>query len=304
MAIDDPDLFAAYKDLPANTTRYEESELLIPGHTFYFHITAVNKFGESLPSNDTSVLIKDEDIVLAPKNPTNLKAVEIYANDIVLKWEDNSNNEEGFKIERRCIDEGMFNIVQSTPSNMTTYRDSGLDPDKTYYYRVYAFNSGGSSFPSNTLETKTSKQVNPNPPTDPPEKPNDKTIIKLQIGSKIITINDKKETMDVSPMIKFERTVLPIRYVVEALGGSLEYEVHTKVITIKLDKILIEMQLKNPIATVNGKKKQFDPSDSRVMPISVPPGRTMIPVRFVAENLGCKVEWEPHTKSIYFYSIF
>ncbi|MCK5848461.1 MAG: fibronectin type III domain-containing protein [Caldisericia bacterium] len=294
MAIDDPNIFAAYKDLPANSTRYEESELLIPGHTFYFHITAVNKFGESNPSNDTSVLIKDKDIVVSPKNPSNLKAIEIYSNDIVLRWEDNSNDEEGFKIERRSMRDGKFSIIQSTPSNMTTYRDTDLDSGMTYYYRVYAFNSGGSSFPSNTLEVKTRKQLD----EDPPEKPDDKIIIKLQIGSKIITINGRKETMDVSPMVQFERTVLPIRHVVEGLGGTLTYEVHTKVITIVLDKIFIEMQLKNPIATVNGKKKQFDPLDNRVMPISIPPGRTMIPVRFVAENLGCKVEWEPHTKSI------
>jgi titin len=296
MSIDDPEMFALYKDLPVDTTRFEEKELIIPGHTFYFHITAFNKYGESEPSNNVMITIKETDTKTIPEKPTDLKAFEIYATEVVLKWSDNANNEQGYKIERRRIDEGKFTLIQTVPENVSSFKDEKLTSDSIYNYRVYAYNSAGSSFPSNTLEVRTKKDATTPPPVDPPS--DDTIVIKLQIGSKVIQVNNKKETMDVAPITMFERTVLPIRYVVEALGGELGYEVHSKTITIELDAIRIEMQLKNPVATVNGTKKQIDPDDPRVMPISVPPGRTMIPVRFVAENLGCQVEWEPHTKSI------
>ncbi len=297
MSIDDPDTFALYKDLPPDTTRYEERDLLIPGRTFYFHITAVNKYGESDPSNDAMITIKETDSKTIPNKPTDLKAFEVYSTEVVLKWTDNATDEEGYKVERRRIDEGKFTTIQSTPSNVNSFKDEKLNPDTIYYYRVYAYNAAGNSFPSNTLEVRTKKKASTEPPpVNPPEK--EAIVIKLQIGSKTMIVNEKKTTMDVEPITMFERTVLPIRYVVEALGGTLGYEVHSKAITIELDSIRIEMQLKNPTATVNGVQKQIDPDDPRVMPISVPPGRTMIPVRFVAENLGCQVDWEPHSKTV------
>lgn len=50
-------------------------------------------------------------------------------------------------------------------------------------------------------------------------------------------------------------------------------------------------------AKLNGSPIQIDPQNPGVKPLIVN-GRTMLPMRFVAEKLGCGVEWLPDTKQI------
>lgn len=290
ISINSIDSYALYAQLPANETAYEDSNLYIPGNTYYFKLTAFNKVGESNPTNEIMIRIKGLSETEPPLPPTDLKVEEIYEKDVVLSWVDNSDNEEGFKLERRKIDEAKFEIVQTLPPNMTAFRDEGLEPGMTYYYRIFAFNAAGSSLPSNTVEVKTKGGGEPPTPQ--------KIVIILKIGSKVISVNGKDSLMDVTPTIIEGRTLLPIRYVVEALGGIVDFEANTKKITITLRDIKIEMWINNPVAYVNGKKVQIDPDNPNVKPLIVPPGRTLVPLRFVAENLGCKVDWEPNEKKI------
>jgi hypothetical protein len=51
------------------------------------------------------------------------------------------------------------------------------------------------------------------------------------------------------------------------------------------------------MATVNGTLKWIDDSNPNVTPLIIN-GRTFVPIRFVAENLGCTVDWEPETMTI------
>jgi Divergent InlB B-repeat domain len=71
----------------------------------------------------------------------------VSAAGIVLSWQDNSTNEDGFKIER-AINANYVEIASVGP-NIKTYTDSGLVGGTTYCYRILAFNSGGVSSPSN-----------------------------------------------------------------------------------------------------------------------------------------------------------
>jgi titin len=290
ISINEIDSYALYAQLSANETAYEDSSLYIPGNTYYFKLTAFNKVGESNPTNEIMIKIKGLSETDSPLPPTDLKVEEIYEKDVVLSWKDNSDNEEGFKLERRKIGEGKFEIVQTLPPNMTAFRDEGLESGMTYYYRIFAFNAAGSSLPSNTVEVKTKGGGEPPTPQ--------KIVIILKIGSKVISVNGKDSLMDVTPTIIEGRTLLPIRYVVEALGGKVDFEANTKKITITLRDTKIEMWINNPVAYVNGKKAQIDPDNPNVKPLVVPPGRTLVPLRFVAENLGCKVDWEPSEKKI------
>jgi Zn-dependent membrane protease YugP len=62
-----------------------------------------------------------------------------------LSWVDNSNNEDGFHVERKLGNNGIFSFVATVGPNETFYIDDNLDDNTTYCYRVNAFNDVGIS---------------------------------------------------------------------------------------------------------------------------------------------------------------
>lgn len=122
-------------------------------------------------------------------------------------------------------------------------------------------------------------------------------LIKLQINNLVILVNDKEQTIDVPPQIIEGRTYLPIRWVAEPLGATIGWDGFEKKVTISLKETIIELWIGKNIARVNGVDTPIDPDNPNVVPLIIN-GRTMLPVRFVAENLGCKVDWDANTKSV------
>jgi len=123
------------------------------------------------------------------------------------------------------------------------------------------------------------------------------TVIILQIGSQTFTVNGDTRTLDSPPIIKNGRTLLPIRAVIEALNGQIEWNSTEKKITISLKGTNIELWIGKPQAKVNGELKWIDDSNHKVAP-EIINSRTMLPLRFIAESLGCTVNWDGTTKTI------
>lgn len=80
----------------------------------------------------------------SPVAPTNLVATAISATRIDLAWEDNSGDEQGFRIER-SLDGFNFGEIATVGPNVTTFSDTTVAPDTLYFYRVLAFNNFGNS---------------------------------------------------------------------------------------------------------------------------------------------------------------
>lgn len=76
---------------------------------------------------------------------------------LVLSWS-NVSNEDGYRVERSA-DGSSFTQIAQVGSNVVTYTNTGLAANTTYYYRVRAYNSGGSSSYSNVLSGRTQATV-------------------------------------------------------------------------------------------------------------------------------------------------
>ncbi|MEI7885007.1 MAG: S8 family serine peptidase [Clostridia bacterium] len=104
--------------------------------------------------------------------------------------------------------------------------------------------------------------------------------------------------MDVAPILYQNRTMLPIRYVAEPLGGSIAWDRLLQKITIIKGSTMIELWIGSNIAKINGIPTLIDGTNLNVKPIVLAPGRTMLPIRFISEALGCKVEWNKEKQEI------
>jgi hypothetical protein len=88
-----------------------------------------------------------------PTAPSNLTGKARGKTKIVLTWTDNSNNEDGFDIYRGLSPTGM-SLLDSVGPDVTTYTDSPVSSQTTYYYKVCAFNTYGENC-SNTISVRT-----------------------------------------------------------------------------------------------------------------------------------------------------
>ncbi len=88
------------------------------------------------------------DGLFIPNAPSSLTCTAVSSSQIDLSWQDNSGNEDGFKIERKKVGES-FSLIYTTGANITSYSDTGIEANTTYYYRVHAYNTAGDSAYSN-----------------------------------------------------------------------------------------------------------------------------------------------------------
>ncbi|HKQ08650.1 MAG TPA: choice-of-anchor D domain-containing protein [Blastocatellia bacterium] len=98
-----------------------------------------------------------------PAAPTNLVAKAVSPTEIDLTWQDNATDEQGYRIERSLDGQNFIEIATVGP-NVQSYPDTGLTPETTYFYRVFAFNNFGNSDPSNIAADTTPKPPLPSFP--------------------------------------------------------------------------------------------------------------------------------------------
>jgi len=75
--------------------------------------------------------------------------INVLANELTLTWNDNSSDEEGFIIERSSDAGNSYQQVGTVGRNVTYFIDQTISTEVMYQYRVYAYNTFGSSNPSN-----------------------------------------------------------------------------------------------------------------------------------------------------------
>jgi len=130
-----------------------------------------------------------------------------------------------------------------------------------------------------------------------------KLSMEFRLDDKNYKVDGKqKGVMDAAPEIKFGRMFLVIRYITEALGAEIGWDGKEKKVTISTkDGKVIELWIGKPNARIDGEGTMIDPENESVVPY-VSAGRTLLPMRFVANLLGADgddgVIWDAETKTV------
>lgn len=115
---------------------------------YYWRVVATDNHGHSSSGPVWSFVTQAEP---APNTPVGLSGTATPPKEISLRWTDSSNNEIGFKLERKTGPNGAYDQIALVPANTRNYTDSNLISDKTYSYRILAYNGSGPSGYSNEV---------------------------------------------------------------------------------------------------------------------------------------------------------
>ena len=122
------EVYAVIDTTEAGIYEFIDSDLIV-GTIYYYMVAAVYAGTQSEWSEEASVFI--------PDRPTNLNAECNYLQEVVLNWNYDSGDEEGFFIQRK-IEGGIYAIIDTTEADIFEYTDLGLVAETTYYYMVAA----------------------------------------------------------------------------------------------------------------------------------------------------------------------
>ncbi|NYB74753.1 hypothetical protein HZF24_11460 [Sedimentibacter hydroxybenzoicus DSM 7310] len=262
-------------DFPIEKISYTDKN--IKADTKYYYVVKPVYKDKTLgpASNEVEATMKST-ITLSAKSVSN--GVELswnkpkYSNEIV-----------GYNIYRATRSGKQSDTpITDFPIEGTSYTDKNIENNQTYYYILKVV------YKDKTLGEPTAEVS---------VKSNFGKTIVLQVGSKYMHVNGKKIEIDpgkrTEVVIKNGRTFLPIRALIENMGGEVEWDQWERKVSLYLNKHKIHLWIGNKTAKVDGVNKETD-----VEPYISDSNRTMLPLRFIVENFDCEVDWDGTTKTV------
>lgn len=121
-------------------------------------------------------------------------------------------------------------------------------------------------------------------------------VVSLQINNPIMEVNGQQAEIDVGrgtkPVVIQDRTVVPIRAIIEAFGGNVAWDGNTQSVLLSMNDDNIELVINSYTAYLNGTAHTLD-----VAPVVINE-RTMLPIRFIAEGFNLGVAWDSDTQTV------
>lgn len=118
----------------------------------------------------------------------------------------------------------------------------------------------------------------------------------LRIGEPVFTLNGETFEIDpgyrTNPILREGRAYLPVRFLTEAVGGTVTWQPNTKKVTVTTVRTKLELTIGSPKVIVNGEERILEGGPF------LSGNRTMLPFRFIGEALGFDVAWDGQTKEI------
>lgn len=119
-----------------------------------------------------------------------------------------------------------------------------------------------------------------------------KPAIVLTLGQKKAKVGATEHTLEVPPRLSGGRTLVPLRFIGEALGASFNWDAPSKTVTYSLAGRQVILTAGSTQARVDGSPVTLE------APAQVVDGRVLVPLRFIGESLGAAVQWDGATKTI------
>ena len=121
------------------------------------------------------------------------------------------------------------------------------------------------------------------------------TEIILQIGNPTMTVNGENMPIDEQgtvPVIVNDRTLLPVRAIVEKMGGTVGWNGETQEVTLNYGEDEIRLVIDSTTAYLNGEAQTLDVAPTVIN------DRTMLPIRFIAESFKFNVDWNGEEQKV------
>jgi len=117
-------------------------------------------------------------------------------------------------------------------------------------------------------------------------------ISKLYVDNHIyVEVGEKLLGFDTEPVIESERILVPLRFVFESMGADVEWENSSRRAGVKDGATTINFSIDNTTAYINGTNKVMD------VPARLVNSITMVPLRFLSEELGFNVLWNQESRT-------
>ncbi len=107
-----------------------------------------------------------------------------------------------------------------------------------------------------------------------------------------VTVDGRALSFDQPPLMQDGRVLVPLRGIFEALGAEVQWDAASRTVRARTQTSQMTLPLGSRSATVDGRTVSLD------VPAAVVGGRTVVPLRFVAEALGAQVLWEGAARKV------
>lgn len=157
----------------------------------------------------------------------------------------------------------IYEIVNYAGHNMTNDTYTAYDYTDGVLYTSHAYHSD-------------------EPPTEP---------VDISRDFAVIDLNGKY--LDFDGVIRDDRTLVPVREIVEGLGGTVEWNGSERSVRAVIDGRTIDLTIDSAVMTVDGTDNELD------VPAQIINEKTMIPLRAVSEAVGASVDWDGSIRCVY-----
>jgi len=179
----------------------------------------------------------------------------------------------------------------------TEFVDVNVDSNTTYFYTIYVLDEDENG---NIIEIELVFEMQETTvETDMilgADWGRHRNYILMKVDKDTILYNELTLEIDpgrgTTPVIINGRTLMPIRAVIETMGGYVDWYDDERIVSLNVGEYNVEMKIESLDYTVNYEQLKLDVAPQIIN------DRTMLPIRFVAENIGSLIQWIGSTQEV------